>query len=201
MLWFRLLGMAWKQKFLCFGLSSKWAKWVKVSRISTKDLSWKLLLTKTKKFIKREESTSQMCAYHISVAFWWFFLCLYCRWKKVHFCHHLISSDLGRTVSVDSAGLVCREGEQFVSRQNKLLWHQFVLLDQHCPTPSGVWKCCRVKSFPCQSTYTNLFTVFCFVLQKAVWEKTKAWPRDTQTCLSSGRSLWWVGSAVMFWRL
>lgn len=153
MLWFCLLGMAWKQKFLCFGLSSKWAKWVKVSRISTKDLSWKLLLTKTKKFIKREESTSQICAYYISVAFWWFFLCLSCRWKKVHFCHHLISSDLGRTMSLGSAGLVCREGEQFVSRQNKLLWHQFVLLDQHCPTPLGwygsaaVWSHSHAKAF------------------------------------------------------
>lgn len=158
LLWFRLLGMAWKQKFLCFGLSSKWAKWVKISRISTKDLLWKLLLTKTKKFIKREESPNQMCAYHISVAFWWGFLCLSCRWtKEVHFCCDLISSYLGRSMSVDSAGLVCWEGEQFVSRQSKLVWRQFVLLDQHCPTPSGWYGNAAVWRHSHKSVHSLLF--------------------------------------------
>lgn len=136
MLWFRLLGMAWKQKFLCFGLSYKWAKWVKVSRISTKDLSRKLLLTETKKFIKREEGTNQTCAYYISVAFWWLFgACLVGEKKRSSFLLSLFLLLIRQNCVCGFCRFGLLEGGLSPDRQTGMTW--FVLLDQHCPTSSG----------------------------------------------------------------
>lgn len=142
-----------KTKVLCSELSSKRAKWVKDSRISTKGLSWKLLLTQKLDKERRAHTVSVCIPYlcrftKFTLAFWWF-LCLFCRWggKKSSFLPSLNLFRFGQNL-VEPAGLVYRNGRAF---HLQTVWTAVVSMCAAgpalcCPTRTA-WKCCRLKSF------------------------------------------------------
>lgn len=148
---------------------------------------------------------SYLCSFtKFTLAFRWG-LCLFCRWKKkkkVCSCPHLVSSDLDRTLSVDPAGLVYRRRESGLGADSAN-WHGVVLYRWTravLPHRRGTERLpCEVVPMP-NHLHKSIRDLMLYCSESIVRENKNV-TGDSQTCLSSGKSFWWLGSAVMLCRL